>query len=58
VIASLLPRIENENRIVMLAGRRYCESLVEPLFRRGFEVVLPLEHLRQGEQLAWLSAQL
>lgn len=55
VLAKLLPEIRNERCIVMLAGHRYREFLIEPLERRGIKIEMPMEHLRRGEQLAWLS---
>jgi len=35
------------------AGAAYVEPLRAPLGARGAELTTPLEHLRQGEQLAW-----
>ena len=55
VLDQLLPAIVDEQRVVMLAGHRYREFLVEPLQRHGITVVEPTAHLRRGEQLAWLS---
>jgi hypothetical protein len=55
VLAKLIPKIADERRVVMFAGQRYREFLVDPLRRRGIAVDVPMEHLRQGEQLAWLS---
>jgi hypothetical protein len=55
VLAKLIPEIGNERRIVILAGQRYREFLIEPLRHRGLQVDVPMERLRQGEQLAWLS---
>jgi hypothetical protein len=39
----------------MFAGERYREFLIEPLQQRGLEVEIPMEGLRQGEQLEWLA---
>ena len=39
----------------MFAVARYREFLIEPLQRRGIEVVVPMAHLTRGEQLGWLS---
>jgi hypothetical protein len=55
VLTRLLGEIADERRIVMFAGHRYREFLEEPLERRGLKVDAPMEHLRRGEQLAWLS---
>jgi len=43
------------SRIVVLAGKRYRELLLDELYRRGASVEVPMEGLRFGEQLQWLS---
>ena len=53
VLKKLLPEIADKRRIVMFAGQCYREFLVEPLERQGN--IVPMQHLAQGEQLAWLS---
>lgn len=53
----LMLREPNLKRVVFIAGHRYREYLVPPLLRRGVKVDIPMEHLRQGEQLAWLCQQ-
>lgn len=55
VLTKLLPEVANERRIVMFAGQRYREFLIEPLLRHGIKVDVPMAHLTRGEQLAWLS---
>jgi hypothetical protein len=55
VLKALLPLLKNEKRVVMFASDRYREFLVGPLERYGIEVVVPMAHLRRGEQLSWLS---
>ncbi len=55
VLDKLLPEIAGVKRVVMFAGDRYREFLVDPLERRGIKVEAPMAHLRRGEQLAWLS---
>jgi hypothetical protein len=55
VLKALLPLLMKEKRVVMFAGDRYREFLVEPLQRDGIEVEVPMAHLRRGEQLSWLS---
>jgi len=55
VLNKLVPEIAGRRRIVMFAGYRYREFLIEPLLRQGIEVDVPMAHLRRGEQLAWLS---
>lgn len=41
--------------VVMLAGARYREGLMAALQRRGVRVEVPMEGLKIGEQLQWLS---
>lgn len=55
VLAKLLPEIVDERRVVMFAGHRYREFLVEPLRQHGMTVDVPMANLTRGEQLAWLS---
>jgi hypothetical protein len=55
VMAQLVTEIAEHNRIVMFAGQRYREFLVGPLEERGKTIEVPMAHLAQGEQLAWLS---
>ena len=55
VLEKLLPEIADVKRVVMFAGHRYREFLVEPLERQGIEVEVPMAHLTRGEQLRWLS---
>ena len=51
-LAELLPQNAD---VVILAGVRYREH-VEPFLRRhGMRVEIPLEGLKIGYQLAWLS---
>lgn len=45
----------NVKEIVILAGQRYREFLAPMLIGRGVHVSVPMAHLRQGEQLAWLA---
>ena len=55
VLDKLLPETAGQRRVVMFAGHRYREFLIEPLRRHGITVVVPMAHLTRGEQLAWLS---
>jgi Family of unknown function (DUF6884) len=49
-----LPPVE---RIVIFAGQRYREFLMDYLKTRVERVEVPLERLRIGEQLHWLGTQ-
>ena len=52
----LLPRVEE---VVLLAGKRYREFLVEPLEREGEAVWAPMEHISGNQvQVNWLNKQL
>ena len=55
VLQQLRGKSLSEKRVVLFAGRRYHEFLVEPLQQQGLKVELPMQHLRLGEQLSWLS---
>ncbi|KAB2953180.1 MAG: YaaA family protein [Rhizobiaceae bacterium] len=57
VQAQLAPLLAGRPRVVFLAGQRYREHLAPALARDGFQIELPMEGLRIGEQLAWLSAR-
>jgi cytoplasmic iron level regulating protein YaaA (DUF328/UPF0246 family) len=43
------------DRVVLLAGESYRENLIEPIKEMGCSVEIPMEGLRFGEQLRWLS---
>jgi Family of unknown function (DUF6884) len=55
VLEKLLPETAGCRRIVIFAGRRYREFLIQPLAEGGFSIETPLAHLNRGEQLAWLA---
>ncbi|MGH7049043.1 MAG: DUF6884 domain-containing protein [Terriglobales bacterium] len=55
VLDQLLPQLDGVRKVVMIAGHRYREFLVEPLERRGIEIVVPMAHFSRGEQLGWLA---
>lgn len=54
VLDKLLPAAKNYRRVLIFAGERYREFLVEPLRQAGLDVVVPMEGLTQGKQLSWL----
>lgn len=56
VYRELEPELKAYNRVVLFAGLKYREFLVEPLQRSGHQVEVPMEGLAIGEQLSWLSA--
>jgi cytoplasmic iron level regulating protein YaaA (DUF328/UPF0246 family) len=55
VLTKLEPKLCRARKVVLFAGARYREFLVTPIRRRGLRVDIPMENLRRGEQLAWLS---
>jgi hypothetical protein len=55
VLQAMLAQVVDEQHLVIFAGRLYREFLEEPLRHGGMTVTVPMEGLRQGEQLAWLS---
>lgn len=55
VVEALEKQLPNASQIVVLAGARYRELLMDDLRRRAAIVTVPLEGLRIGEQLRWLS---
>lgn len=56
VIEQMERELPKSEEIVVLAGQRYREYLMDYLAKRA-RVSLPLEGLRIGEQLSWLSRQ-
>jgi hypothetical protein len=55
VLAELRPRLRAGDRVIVLAGQRYREFLVSALLQHGCDVQVPLEGMRIGRQLQWLS---
>jgi hypothetical protein len=48
-------QLPGASRVVVFAGLRYREYLTDYLRSRGMTVVVPLQRLRIGQQLAWLT---
>ncbi len=46
------------DHVILLAGQRYREFLLEPLRILGCDVNIPMKGMRIGEQLSWLDEQL
>lgn len=55
---ALGPHLTGVESVVFLAGKMYREFLVPVLSGRGIKVHVPMEGLRNGEQLAWFNRQL
>ena len=58
VLTQLEPHLNGIGSVMILAGRRYREFLEPSLQSRGLFVSVPMEGLRIGEQLGWLSGEL
>ena len=58
VIDALKSHLVEVRSVVIFAGETYRKHLAPDLCSRGIEVHVPMEGLRQGEQSAWLNAQL
>ena len=58
VINEIKKYVHCGDQIILLAGNRYREHLIEPLRRMGCYVEVPMEGLRIGEQLSWLNHEL
>lgn len=56
VQARLLDVLPAGADVIILAGERYREAIVPFLNSNGFQVSVPMEGLRFGEQLRWLKA--
>jgi len=55
VLAQVGESILPGSHVIILAGRKYREFLVDPLTRRGYFVEVPMEGLGIGQQLQWLD---
>lgn len=55
VLADLREVLRPDDRVLMLAGAAYREHLLGPIRQLGCHVEVPMEGLRIGEQLSWLS---
>ena len=58
VLTQLGPHLDGIGSVVFLAGQRYRELLEPSLRNRGLVVSVPMEGLRIGEQLRWLTREL
>lgn len=58
VIDQMQRELPDASQVVLLAGHRYREFLLDYLRRRFEEVMVPLEGMRIGEQLSWFAKRL
>jgi cytoplasmic iron level regulating protein YaaA (DUF328/UPF0246 family) len=59
----VLAAVESEldplrDELIILAGKRYREFLVPQLEAAGFTIHIPMEGLKIGQQLQWLSSEM
>jgi len=57
VLLDLRSTVESGDRVVMFAGECYRKFLMGGLTEMGLRVEVPMEGMRIGEQLRWLSQQ-
>ena len=57
VLVQLKPHLEGVGIVVFLAGLHYREFLAPALRHYGLKVCVPMEGLRIGEQLQWLTRE-
>jgi hypothetical protein len=55
VFAALQPYLSNDTSVTFLAGGKYREHLTNRIMNAGCEIQMPLEGMRIGEQLKWLT---
>ena len=57
VIADLAPRLAGVDIVTLFAGMAYREFLEPELRGRGLQIHVPMQGMRIGQQLSWLSGQ-
>jgi hypothetical protein len=55
VIAQMKAQDVSGRRLLILAGNIYRSGLMQFLWTRFDEIAIPMERLKIGEQLSWLS---
>ena len=55
VLAALEPHLAGVQSVVFLAGKNYRQFLEPEFSGRGIDVHVPMQGMRIGEQLRWLS---
>lgn len=58
VLSSLLQKTTPSDCLIFLAGNNYRKFLQPSLKYRGYSIEIPLEGLRIGEQLQWLTREM
>ncbi|MCY4578106.1 MAG: hypothetical protein OXD31_03570 [Chloroflexi bacterium] len=57
VLVQLRPHLDGVDIVVFMAGLRYREFLAPALRHYGLKVSVPMEGLRMGQQLQWLTGE-
>ena len=55
IVLNLKARIARNDSVIILAGTKYREFLLDELRNICARVEIPMQNLRIGEQLGWLS---
>lgn len=58
VVDRLMTHEPDLAHVAFLAGQRYREFVIPALSSKGIAIDVPMMHLRQGEQLAWLARRI
>jgi cytoplasmic iron level regulating protein YaaA (DUF328/UPF0246 family) len=58
VFTVLSSYLTSGDTVVFLAGKAYREFLIEPIAHINCKIEIPMERLRIGEQMHWLTQQL
>jgi cytoplasmic iron level regulating protein YaaA (DUF328/UPF0246 family) len=58
MFSKLLEVLRPGDTVIILAGLDYRRFLLKPIEEIGCQIMVPMEHLRIGEQLRWLDKQL
>lgn len=58
VLNKLEKGLKKGDQVIIFAGNRYREHLIQPLRRMGCYVEVPIEDLKIGQQLRWLKKRL
>jgi hypothetical protein len=58
VMLDLRKVLEPSDTVIILAGMKYRQYLVDPLKNLGCTVKIPMSGMRIGEQLQWLNQQI
>ena len=55
VVQAISQKIQLSDRLVILAGQKYREHLIQPLEFKGYQIEIPMAGLPIDKQLQWLE---